>query len=246
MNKNAYITNLDGSVIIDFQYSPHEMDRSTKSNIKTSTYTGSVDVDLYWVSGEPESVPIPFFIDRTKESMPYKGGTQAEVKPKTLDWLRPVYDNSALAQIIRGMVKSKTPSEKIPTSEYNATPHFKQNRDSVLYDIEVFESFLRPEGYKQVPASVVVQSYEFRNNTPDNNAVRFVPPQMIRFFYSGLWVEGYLENIDYKYSIFMSGKPQRVEGTLTIAAHKKGTFEYVNTVDPAQAELNNYVNEVSI
>ncbi len=66
--KKAYFSDLSGGHIIEFQFSPHQLDFSEGGNYADRVVTGNYFTDLVWISGRPNKFTVQLFIDRTQES----------------------------------------------------------------------------------------------------------------------------------------------------------------------------------
>jgi hypothetical protein len=232
--KSAYLSNVEGSVIIDFQFSPSELDFSENSSVKVETLTGEYGADLFWTSSNMDSVTLKLFIDRTSESFV---GTKTPDKEKTVkipSWFPKPYETSAIVNAIKRQLKPKEAGQ-IERSSYDPSPNFKQDEakyNGVLTDLAKIQLFLRPEGYKSSLSGMLVNSknYKGKLNIEESAGKRFSPPPIIRFFHGDLWVEGYATKFSYNLSVMNTQLvPQRLTGDLIIVVSRSGQFKSVGS-----------------
>lgn len=175
----AYLSNIDGSVIVDFQFAPSELNFSEGSEVKTFNEVGQHDTDLLWVSGKPQQFMLDIFVDRTAESFD-NSDKQAFDEwyniRRFISWypsLIPILGaaspfGAGVAAVttagiaksleVYGMFKKKgqvaDPSDY--PSKYIANPEFMQTRGQggeriigVNDDVQKILYFIRPTGYTE-------------------------------------------------------------------------------------------------
>lgn len=244
--KKAYFSDLSGGHIIEFQFSPHQLDFSEGGNYADRVMTGHFFTDLIWISGRPTKFKVQLFIDRTQESYFVENYNQdpfAELH--RFPNRNPKYLNFDVVNLAKGIASGNTSSgfassfkgadtrgaNTVSPSVYSASPHYKQSEFDenvgVLKDLEALLYYVRPDGLKLSEAtfkndgSVSIRDFEQR---------RFVPPPMVRFYYGAIWREGYMINVDYNLSVMNKLLvPKRLDAEIEFACTKWGYLNEVNS-----------------
>ena len=223
----AYLANISNDFIIDFQFTPDTLVRTESSDVKTENSTGSFDPNLLWVSGLPESFSVHIFIDRTKGSFVGDKKFSPNVASKPFNYPNP-FESSVILGAIQRVLAGKKVMQDILPSAYDPAPHFAQTEtNGVLNDLERIKYFLRPKGYTSSAGSSIVTQQNFKDKVKisEHNNQLFIPPELVRFFYGDIWIEGYLN--EFKYTLSCLNKnlvPERLEGDLTISVHNSGVL----------------------
>lgn len=238
--RRAFITNVDGSKIIDFQFTPTGFSGEETASYNVKNKTGVHDADMLWVSGNSHSLPIEIFIDRTEESV----GTGKQVdKFAPLDTNKTyfMYDAEQYVLAMRAVAEglyNGIPASRIVKTDYAVSPEFAQgdentrNANGVYPDLLNFLYFVRPKGYVSTDAKV--SSYDVKTvrgffKYKSRVAQKFVPPPMLRYFFGNIWVEGYASGFTYELSMVNKDLiPLRLTGTLNIHVSDWGILSSIN------------------
>jgi len=246
--KKAYFSDLSGGHIIEFQFSPHELDFSEGGNYADRVSTGNYFTDLIWISGRPNKFNVQLFIDRTQESYFVDNFNQDPFSEiSRFPNRNPKYLNFDIVNLAKGIANGGTSSgfassfkkkydgdgNKVEASTYSASPHYRQTQFDenvgVLKDLEALMYYVRPEGLNLAEAT-------FRSDgsvsIKDFSQQRFTPPPMVRFYFGAIWREGYITNVDYNLSVMNKQLvPKRLDATIEIACTRWG---YLNDVKPQE------------
>jgi len=237
--RRAYFSDISGGHIIEFQFSPSELDFSEGGNFSRRQPTGSYFQELVWISGKTDPYDIRLFIDRTQESYTvdeYNKDPFASFK--RFPNRNPRYNNAEVFSYITGIGIANTSSgfassfrkkqdggaNEVQPSIYNATPHFKQTQFEenvgVIRDLESLLYYVRPKGLKISEATIQSDGTVDILDFPQS---RFTPPPMVRFYYGEFWREGYITQV--KYTLSAMNKllvPRRMDATITMECTKWG------------------------
>lgn len=233
--RKAYFSDIEGNNIIDFQFSPHELEFSETARMKMDYLTGVYGVNIAWNSASYGPFSVKLFIDRTKESFASDKLPDTKKTIKTPSWFPRPDQSSAIVQAVKNIVNPiknrKAGSPELST--YDPAPSYKQDEakyNGVLTDLVKFQYFIRPEGYSSSIPGMLVNSNDYKGklNVEDESELRFSPPPIIRFFNGDIWMEGYVSKFNYKLGIMdMNLIPQRLTGEITINVHRGGQFQSI-------------------
>lgn len=239
--KRAYFSDLDGGVILEFQFTPADMDFTEGGQFIERIKTGSYFSDFMWVSGKSAPTQLAFFVDRTQAS--YVSGTMnqnpfSEVQRFPNRFTK--YTNLDIVGLIKNLPsqyksyvgnKSKEKGTLV-ASNYSASPHYNQGLDEnvgVLKDLEALMYFVRPKGLKL--AEITINTSDAGEKTvsmKDYQQSRFTPPPMVRFYFGPIWREGYITEVRYNLSVLNKLLvPQRMDASITMLCTRWG---YLNEV----------------
>lgn len=236
--KGAYLCDLQGGHIVDFQFSPETLEFNEGGRFNDRIITGRHDTDYIWISGQPTRQNIKMWVDRTLESNtqldqtsdPYSSITKL---PKSAI---PRYADFDVVNFINGVknglvdlyskargIKDVTEQTSLEPSTYAVSPNFNQatSNDSkgVFYDVELLAYFLRPEGYELAKAT----NTNGVISIDDVKQTRFIPPPKCRYFYGNYWAEGYIQEVEYKLSVMNDNLvPMRMEADIVFLRTKWG------------------------
>ena len=165
--KAAYFTELDGSHITPFQFTPNELDFKESGKYTDRLSTGEYFPDMVWISGSANDFKIRMFIDRTMESFV---SSDINADPfSSIKKLNSRYNDGNTLQIlslITAISNGNNPSgflndfrsagggkgNKVPMTSHSMSPDFKQNQISdgigVIKDLENILYFVRPKGLR--------------------------------------------------------------------------------------------------
>ena len=245
--KHAYFSDVTGNVIIDFQFSPHELEFRENSKIVGESVVGHFGNNLLWIGGDVSDVKIHIFIDRTEESFV---GQKSDLTTRHIQ-TPGIFSNPLEKSVVVDAIKNVISMSQLPginnpeRSYYDPAPHFPQKENSetgVLNDIAKFQYFTRPEGYKSNTIVIKEGSKSSKRDryvyTSENDALFSAPP-IIRFYHGEMWVEGYITNFSYKVSAMNTELiPRRMEGDISIKVHRYGSFK---TVVFTQEMFNSFI-----
>lgn len=228
-SKTTYLTDIPGNTVIQFQFSPHEISGAESGNFSERVRVGGHEPELIWISGTVRKMSIPFFIDRTEESVSQQRFNNRPLDPyiRFPNRFPRSSQDDALAYrqgVANGNGAKETP--ELERSNFDPNPNFRlfQNDTEigVYRDLDLFLKFVRPAG-KGLTVAKFEQTGEFR--ILDTAEARFFPPPVVRFFHGNYWLQGYLARIEYRMSA-MNGSlvPRRLEGTLDFLIEKDGVL----------------------
>ena len=109
--KKAYFTNLEGGHLLEFQFTPNELDFVEGGRFVDRIMTGNYFNDLTWISGTPSEFKTRMFIDRTQESY-----TVESFNSDPFEGIRrfpnsnPRFTSFDVVNLIRGIASSNTSS----------------------------------------------------------------------------------------------------------------------------------------
>lgn len=244
--KKAYFSDMDGGHIVDFQFTPPELDFTEGGRFSDRVMTGQYLTDYIWISGKPSKFNLKLWVDRTQESMLPLNQDQdpfADIVrfPKRTN---PRFTNFDVVNLIRGIANNDTSSgfastfrkkntsgaNQVDSTIYSGTPDFSQDKYSpergVYDDVERLMHYVRPLGFKLGNGSIGADGSV---SIKDFAQSRFTPPPMVRFFYGNLWTEGYIEEV--KYSLSMMSKtlvPRRLEADISFLRTAWGYLDEVS------------------
>jgi hypothetical protein len=233
----AFLTDLQGGNIVDFQFAPFTLDFEEGGNYEQRTKIGHHFTDAVWISGQPSMFSLYMFVDRTNESVPMDIYDMPYSKVHTMNHRKPQYNQLTLTNLARLIVKKEYKGEKdFKQSEHFPNPEFAQGYDparGIYPDLEKLLYFVRPEGINmdnntiRNSAEVSVQDFEM---------YRFTAPPMVRFHYGTLWRECYMTNVKYKLSAMNKELvPRRFEADIKLVTVRQGYLENVTN-------FNNTIN----
>lgn len=231
--KPTYITTLDGSTVILFQFAPFELNGAESSNISQRVRVGGHTPELIWISGEVRQLTVPFFIDRTLESY-----SNQRYNPRLYDpFIRFQSSNPKLsvgdAEAYRLGTNNANGQQddagQFVLTDFDPNPNFRQFQDDnatgVYRDLDLFLRFLRPSG-KGITNARFSDTGEF--SILDDAEARFNPPPVCRFFCGNYWLQGYLGKVSYRMSAMNSLMvPRRLDGTLDFIIERDGILSEV-------------------
>ena len=234
-SRKAYFSDVNGTLFIDFQFSPAELDMGESSVFKVENLTGKFGPNIMWSSGSIDPINLEIFIDRTQESFV---GTKIPEEKKTIK-TPGLYPNplqtSAIVQAVRRMYLKRAKDTVIEQSSYDMSPGFEQSKtkyNGVLTDLANIQKFVRPEGYEESISGMLVPSYNYKGTftVTESPIQRFTTPPVIRFFYGDIWLEGYISKFKYKLSVPNTNLiPQRLQGDITLIVHRGGQFKSISS-----------------
>jgi hypothetical protein len=250
--KKAYFSDLSGGHIIEFQFSPHQLDFSEGGNYADRVVTGNYFTDLVWISGRPNKFTVQLFIDRTQESYFVDNFNQDPFSEiSRFPNRNPKYLNFDVVNLAKGIARGGTSSgfessfkkgyegegNKVEPSTYSASPHYRQTsfdeNVGVLKDLEALMYYVRPEGLNLAEATFKADGSV---GIKDFSQQRFMPPPMVRFYYGAIWREGYMINVDYNLSVMNKQLvPKRLDANIEIACTRWG---YLNDVKPQETNTS--------
>jgi len=237
--KKAYFSDLEGGHILEFQFSPSELDFSEGGQYADRVMTGNYFTDLIWISGRPTKFNVQLFIDRTQESYTVDNYNQDPFDSfKRFPNSNPRYGNFDIVNLINGIKNSNTSSgfatsfkkagdkgaNEVQPSTYTASPHYKQSsfeeNVGVIKDLEALMYYVRPKGFKL--GEITIQT-DGNVSVKDFEQGRFMPPPMVRFYYGSFWREGYITEVKYNLSVMNKLLvPRRMDATIEMACTQWG------------------------
>lgn len=252
--KRAYFSDLSGNHIIEFQFSPAELDFSEGGTYADRVSTGNYFTDLVWISGRPTKFRVQMFVDRTAESYFVSNYNQDPFADLTRFPNRlPKYLDFDILNLVKGIANGNTSSgfvssfkkryegagNDVDASTYSATPHFAQPLDKasqgVLRDLEALMYYVRPEGLTMAEATFKPDG---SLNVKDVGQQRFTPPPMARFYFGSIWREGYIINVDYNLSVMNKELvPLRMDANIEFACTRWGYLSEVSQ-EPKENAIN--------
>lgn len=237
--KRAYFSDVDGGHIVEFQFTPDELNFSEGGRFADRISTGFHMTDYVWISGKPSKFKLTMWVDRTTESFvnfeasdtdPFANITRLPRNNRFSE------DNFALVRGLKRAFMEEAPPMKanaINPSVYSPTPDFSQEGYSdnvgVYMDVEALMYYVRPEGFQLGKA---IEDAEGAINLSQFQQSRFTPPPKCRFFYGNAWMEGYIEEV--KYSLTMMNKilvPRRLEADISFIRTNWGYLNEVTNGD---------------
>lgn len=252
--KKAYLTDLNGGNVIDFQFTPEELEFFEGGRFADRQSVGEYHTDYIWISGKPNKFNLKMWVDRTQEA--FATGV-VNVDPFADSSRFPgvanrKYTNFDLVNLVRGIRNGSTSSgfqstffkpkategNSVDPSIYSFNPDFPQdviqnNIKGVYYDLERLLYYVRPQGFKLSSGTISTDGVVSLTNF---SQTRFMPPPMVRFFYGNSWSEGYIEEV--KYSLTAMNKqlvPRRLEADISFLRTRWGYLEELasTTANPA-------------
>ena len=248
--KRAYFSGLSGENILEFQFSPAELNFVEGGRYVDRIPTGSYFNQPAWVSGKASDFSLRMFIDRTQESYtaenynedPFQGVTRF---PSRI----PLVNSLDIAQLIRGIVTGNTSSgfqssfkkkhegkhNEVAPSNYSASPHYRQSAFNegagVISDLESLLYFVRPKGLR---LSELTIEEDGKINIEDFDVARFTPPPKVRFYQGSIWREGYMVEVAYNLSVMNKQLvPMRMDARIKIACTNWG---YLNELSSSSVD----------
>lgn len=242
--KKAYITDLNGGNIVDFQFTPEELDFFEGGRFADRSSVGNYHTDYIWISGQPNKFKIDMWVDRTSESFGIGGTDPFEDASRFPKVANRKYTNFGLVNLVRGIQSGSTSSgfqstffrnknttaNKIDPSIYSFNPEFPQdeyanNTKGVYFDLERLLYYVRPLGFELSRGTITPDgAISLRNFTQS----RFTPPPMVRFFYGNSWSEGYIEEVKYNLSAMNKQLvPRRLKAEISFLRTRWGYLEEI-------------------
>lgn len=233
----AYFSNMDGSVVFDFQFAPHELNFADRSKYHTRMKVGDYRPEFVWISGETKEIELNVFIDRTYGS---KTKQDLGVAPELL----PINANPAVNPRVIGDSNLATPVKppafgeanfKQFASDSSVNPNFPQyandEESGVYIDFERLRFFLNLS-VKRVNRQDLVNGVLTYEN-------RFVPPPMAYFIYGSLWLQGYITDIQYTFSaVNKLLVPKRLDAKIKFIIFNDGLLNPIKSQNSAGASVN--------
>jgi len=245
--KYAYLSNVRGDFVINFQLTPHELKMTESVKIKTESITGNNKVDLYWTSGNVESFNFDMFIDRTQNSRVGASYSTESQRPKNINIFPSIVETSATIQGLNKLFANPVERDEFVISGYDPSPHFKQvdDENGVLRDLEQLKYFMRPDGMEKQKGIMLTEGGNFKGsfNAPNEDELIFNSPPILRFFYGSIWKEGYLSKLNYTLSVpNRELVPLRLQAKLVMTVHRSGTFTTLPSINEISTPAgNNYI-----
>lgn len=259
-NKKAFFSDLSGGHIIEFQFTPEQVEFTEGGKFIDREQVGHYFNDSMWISGKESPFEVQLFIDRTAESYLVEGNSDPFEQIKRHPNRFAKYANVDIVNFVKGIANGRSSSAFAPIpgravgvrkpSVYSSSPDFAQNKENangVLGDVEALMYFVRPKGLdlnKQVS-----QEQQELYRTPDSKTevrtvhiqdfkqTRFTPPPKVRFYYGNIWREGYIEEVQYTLSILNSEMiPQRMDAKIQMRCSRWG---YLNAINPTLIDNTN-------
>lgn len=243
--KRAYITDLNGGNVVDFQFTPEELSFFEGGRFSDRISTGEYHTDYIWISGKPNKFNLKMWVDRTAESFgsdnmsdPFadtsrfpKHGNKRFTNFDLVNLVRSIREGSTSSGFQSTFFK-KTAEEgrQIDPSIYSFNPDFPQdvvanNTKGVYYDLEKLLYYVRPQGFKLSGGTISTDGTVSLSNFAQS---RFAPPPMVRFFYGNSWSEGYIEEVKYTLSAMNRQLvPRRLEADISFIRTRWGYLEEV-------------------
>lgn len=229
--KPTYITTLNGDIAVPFQFAPHELNGAESGNFSERVRIGGHTPELIWISGQVRRLNVPFFIDRTTESIGQRRANPRQFDPlirfqRSNPKIRPGDAEAYRLGTQNANGGAEEDAGKFVQTDFDPNPNFRQFPDDagrgVYLDLDLFLHFVRPSG-KGITEAKFNSVGEF--NILDDQEARFVPPPVCRFFHGNYWLQGYLSRIEYKMSALNALMvPRRLEGTLEFLIEKDGVL----------------------
>lgn len=255
-SKKAYFSDLEGGHILDFQFTPDELNFTEGGRFVDRVTIGYHKTDYIWLSGKPSKFNLKMWVDRTQESAtplnnsdPFENAkTQPASRFSKLGGI--AVDNLERSALYsagkKAIVKSGAKNgNEVASTVYSATPDFKQNADNeikgVYFDLEALLYYVRPIGFKLSTADTQPDG---KIKITDYSQSRFSPPPMCRFYYGNYWVEGYIEEV--RYSLTAMNKmlvPRRLEADISFL---RTNFGYLEEVQSGASADDYYANNKTL
>lgn len=228
----AYLADLNGQNIVDFQFSPHELDFSEDSNIVDRMNVGHYYPELVWISGKLKTFNVKMFIDRSLESMVKDSQNNDPFSDvKRFPDQNPRSDNSVdYSNGLKVANGGQADEIRVEMTSFDVSPEYPKvtNNDEkgVYPELEKVLYYIRPKGLK-IPSSSL--SDKGILTVEDLEISRFTPPPVVRFFYGNLWKQGYLSKVSYTLSVVNKLLvPQRMEATLEFMIEAEGILNDIS------------------
>lgn len=254
--KKAYITDINGGNVIDFQFTPETLELFEGGRFADRISLGEYHTDYIWISGKPNKLDLKMWVDRTMEST----GIGSIIDPFS-DTARfpkvtnPRFTNFDIVNLVRSIKAGSTSSgfqstffkrtggktpNTVDPSVYAFNPEFPQddvtnNTKGVYQDVERLMYYVRPQGFK-LSSGKIEQDGSIK--LTDFSQTRFTPPPKARFFYGNLWCEGYIEEVKYTLSVMNRELvPKRLEADISFIRTRWG---YLEEVTDTQSNITNF------